>query len=42
MRNLIVALAPGKQTALGLKRGENNLELKVNVGKRPSVPRQAE
>ena len=42
LRNLIVALAPGKQTTLGLKRGENNLELQVNVGKRPRTPRQAE
>ena len=45
MRNLIVALVPGKQTTLGLKRGQSNLELQVNVGKRPSpprAPRQAE
>ena len=39
MRNLIVALVPGKQTTLGLKRGQSNLELQVNVGKRPSPPR---
>jgi Do/DeqQ family serine protease len=42
MRNLIVALAPGKQTTLGLKRGEKNLDLQVSVGKRPLAPRQVE
>ena len=42
MRNLIVALAPGKQAVLGLKRGENNLELQVSVGKRPAAQRQDE
>ena len=42
MRNLIVALAPGKQAALRLKRGQNNLDLQVNVGKRPGAPHQAE
>jgi serine protease DegS/serine protease DegQ len=42
MRNLIVALVPGKQTTLKLKRGQNNLELQVNVGKRPSAPRETE
>jgi serine protease DegS/serine protease DegQ len=42
MRNLIVALAPGRQVTLGLKRGQNNLDLQVSVGKRPVAPRQAE
>jgi len=37
MRNLIVALVPGKQTTLKLKRGRNELELQVQVGKRPGV-----
>ena len=37
MRNLIVALVPGKQTTLKLKRGQNELELQVQVGKRPGV-----
>jgi serine protease DegQ len=38
MRNLIVALKPGKQTTLRLKRGDKNLDLQVNVGKRPVTP----
>ena len=42
MRNLIVALAPGKQTTLGLKRGQSELELQVQVGKRPGVNRSRE
>jgi serine protease DegQ len=42
VRNLIVALVPGKQTTLKLKRGQNNLDLQVSVGKRPSAPRAAE
>ena len=42
MRNLIVALAPGNQTALTLKRGQESMELKVSVGKRPGIPRPAE
>ncbi|MEK7435594.1 MAG: Do family serine endopeptidase [Pseudomonadota bacterium] len=42
MRNLIVALAPGNQTALTLKRGQESMELKVGVGKRPGIPRPAE
>ena len=42
MRNLIVALVPGKQTTLGLKRGQNKLDLRVDVGKRPDAPRQDE
>jgi len=37
MRNLIVALTPGKQATLGVKRGQGTLELQVTVGKRPSV-----
>ena len=42
MRNLIVALVPGKQTALKVKRGQNELELQVQVGKRPGVKRLRE
>ena len=42
MRNLIVALVPGKQTTLKLKRGQNELELQVQVGKRPGVNRSRE
>ena len=42
MRNLVVALAPGQQTTLGLKRGQKNLELHLKVGKRPSAPRVVE
>ncbi|MBE0615572.1 MAG: Do family serine endopeptidase [Burkholderiales bacterium] len=42
MRNLIVALAPGIQTALTLRRGQEKLELKVSVGKRPGIPRPDE
>ncbi|MFA5913046.1 MAG: trypsin-like peptidase domain-containing protein, partial [Burkholderiales bacterium] len=37
MRNLIVALAPGKQIRLKLKRDQGELELPVTVGKRPRV-----
>jgi Do/DeqQ family serine protease len=42
MRNLIVALAPGRQTVLGLRRGPDRLELQVQIGRRPSAPRRAE
>ena len=42
MRNLIVALMPGKQATLKLKRGQNELELQVQVGKRPGVKRSRE
>jgi Do/DeqQ family serine protease len=42
MRNLIVALMPGKQVALKLKRGQNDLELQVKVGKRPEAKRALE
>ena len=42
MRNLIVALAPGKQTTLKLKRGQNDIEVQVSVGKRPAPPRRRE
>ena len=37
MRNLIVALVPGKQTTLNLKRGQTELELQVQIGKRPGL-----
>ncbi len=42
MRNLIVALVPGKQTTLKLKRAQKDLELSVQVGKRPGPKRPAE
>jgi Do/DeqQ family serine protease len=42
MRTLIVALAPGKQIMLKLKRGQSELELPVQVGKRPKVQRPPE
>jgi Do/DeqQ family serine protease len=41
-RTLIVALAPGKQVALKLKRGQGELELPVQVGKRPKPQRPPE
>jgi len=41
MRNLIVALMPGKQATLKLKRGQNDIELQVRVGKRPEVKKRA-
>jgi serine protease DegQ len=42
MRNLIVALVPGKQSTLKLKRGQSELELQVQVAKRPGVKRSQE
>ena len=42
MRTLIVALAPGKQITLKLKRGQSELELPLQVGKRPKVQRSLE
>ncbi len=42
LRNLIVAIPPGNQTALKLKRGQKELELPVKVGKRPRVQRPRE
>jgi Do/DeqQ family serine protease len=42
MRNIVVALAPGKQTTLGLKRGQNDINLKITVGKRPAARRAVE
>ena len=42
MRTLIVALAPGKQITLKLKRGQSDLELPVQVGKRPKAQRSLE
>ncbi len=42
MRNLIVALAPGKVATLKLKRGQNDMELQVKAGKRPEVKRVVE
>jgi len=37
MRGLIVALAPGKQITLKLKRSGGEIELAVQVGKRPKA-----
>jgi len=42
MRTLIVALAPGKQITLKLKRGQSELELPLQVGKRPKAQRSLE
>jgi len=42
MRTLIVALVPGKQITLKLKRGQSELELPVQVGKRPKAQRSLE
>jgi len=42
LRNLIVALAPGDTTTLKLKRGKNEIELQVKVGKRPRAQRPQE
>ena len=42
MRNLIVALIPGKQVMLKLKRGQNDLELQIKIGKRPEAKRVRE
>ena len=42
MRNLIVALMPGKQVMLKLKRGQNDLDLQIKVGKRPEAKRVRE
>lgn len=42
MRNLIVALIPGKQVTLKLKRGRDDLELPIKVGKRPELKRVRE
>ena len=42
MRTLIVALVPGKQITLKLKRGPNELELPLQVGKRPKAQRSPE
>jgi serine protease DegQ len=42
MRSLIVALTPGKQAALKLKRGRDDMELQVTVGKRPEARRALE
>ena len=42
MRNLIVALTPGKITTLKLKRGQSDIELQVKAGKRPEAKRLVE
>jgi serine protease DegQ len=40
MLNLIAALEPGKDTTLKILRGGKEIEIKVNVGKRPKQPRR--
>ena len=42
MRNLIVALTPGRQATLKLKRGKNDVELQIKIGKRPEAKRALE
>ncbi len=42
MRNLIVALTPGKVATLKLKRGQSDIELQVKAGKRPEAKRVVE
>jgi Do/DeqQ family serine protease len=42
VRTLIVALVPGKQITFKLKRGQSELELPVQVGKRPKPQRPPE
>jgi Do/DeqQ family serine protease len=42
MRNLIVALTPGKVATLKLKRGQSDIELQVKAGKRPEAKRALE
>ena len=42
MRGLIVALVPGQQIRIKLKRGQSEMELPVRVGKRPKVQAELE
>jgi serine protease DegQ len=42
MLNLIAALQPGKDATLKILRNRNELEVKVNVGKRPPPGRRTE
>ena len=42
MRSLIVALIPGKEAKLRLRRDTRELDLPITIGKRPKPPRQKE
>jgi Do/DeqQ family serine protease len=42
MRNLIVALTPGKVATLNVRRGQSEIELQVKAGKRPEAKRVVE
>jgi len=42
MRGLIVALAPGREVRIKLKRGQREMELAVHVGKRPKLEPEPE
>jgi len=42
MRSLIVAVAPGRQVRIKLKRGKREMELAVHVGKRPKLEPEPE
>jgi len=40
MLNLVAALVPGKKAAIHLRRNEKDVELAVEVGKRPALPQR--
>jgi S1-C subfamily serine protease len=42
MRGLIVALIPGRETKLRLRRGTREFELPITIGKRPKPPKPQE
>jgi serine protease DegQ len=42
MLNLIAALEPGKEATLKILRNRNEMQIKVNVGKRPKPTRRGE
>ena len=42
MRSLIVALIPGRETKLRLRRGTREFELPITIGKRPKPPKPQE
>jgi serine protease DegQ len=42
MLNLVAALQPGKDATLKILRNRNEMQIKVNVGKRPRPPRRGE
>ena len=42
MRSLIVALIPGKEAKLRLRRDAREFDLPITIGKRPKPPRQEE